>query len=422
MNKPIALILGGTVPHSELIKQLKERGYYTILIDYLPNPPAKSVADEHLQETTLDENKVLAIAEERGAELVICGCVDQANITACYVMEKLGRKPPYSYEIAKNVTNKGYMKRMMLDHHIPTSNFVYVDNLEGTNDIRLRYPVMVKPADSNSSNGVKKANSEEEMRLHLKEALVISRNHRAVVEEFVTGREISAYCFITNGKAKLLMTAERLSVMDGEDKVIKCYASVAPAQISKMAERRAEKVATMIAQTFGFDNTPLFFQGLVNGDEISVIEFAPRVGGGISFQTIRENTGFDIISATIDSYLGVNVDLSNYHAPCYEMTVNTVYGYDGVYDHMTGYDALLQNGTIENMFFHKNSGAVIDNSRASSSRIGAFIVKAQNGADSKRKISEAFNALDAFDNNGKSMIRRDLCIPEQADDEVLMGK
>ena len=40
MNKPIALILGGTVPHSELIKQLKERGYYTILIDYLLNPPA----------------------------------------------------------------------------------------------------------------------------------------------------------------------------------------------------------------------------------------------------------------------------------------------------------------------------------------------------------------------------------------------
>ena len=421
MNKPIALVLGGTVPHSELIKQLKERGYYTILIDYLPNPPAKSVADEHLQETTLDENKVLAIAEERGAELVICGCVDQANITACYVMEKLGRKPPYSYEIAKNVTNKGYMKRMMLDHHIPTSNFVYVDNLEGTNDIRLRYPVMVKPADSNSSNGVKKANSEEEMRLHLKEALVISRNHRAIVEEFVTGREISAYCFITNGKAKLLMTAERLSVMDGEDRVIKCYASVAPAQISKKAERRAEEVATMIAHTFGFDNTPLFFQGLVNGDDISVIEFAPRVGGGISFQTIKENTGFDIISATIDSYLGVKVDLSTYHAPCYEMTVNTVYGYDGVYDYMRGYDALLQNGTIENMFFHKNSGAIIDNSRASSSRIGAFIVKASNGADSKRKIAEAFSTLDAFDKNGKSMIRRDLCIPEQADDKVLMS-
>ena len=218
MNKPIALILGGTVPHSELIKQLKERGYYTVLIDYLPNPPAKSVADEHLQETTLDENKVLAIAEERGAELVICGCVDQANITACYVMEKLGRKPPYSYEIAKNVTNKGYMKRMMLEHHIPTSNFVYVDNLEDTNDIRLRYPVMVKPADSNSSNGVKKANSEEEMLLYLKDALVISRNHRAIVEEFVTGREISAYCFVINGRAKLLMTAERLSVMDGRIK------------------------------------------------------------------------------------------------------------------------------------------------------------------------------------------------------------
>ena len=337
MNQSIAIVLGGTVPHIELINQLKKRGYYTILIDYLPNPPAKAVANEHIQETTLDEKKVTSIAKERKASLVICGCVDQANITACYAMEQLGLTPPYSYEIARNVTNKGFMKRVMAENNIPTSRFVYVENMEEANGINLRYPLMVKPADNNSSNGVKKANNKQEMLACLQDALSISRNHKAIVEEFVTGREISAYCFITKGRAKLLMTAERLSVIDGDDKVIKCYASVAPAKISQSATNRAEEVATMIANTFGFDNTPLFFQGLVNGDEISVIEFAPRVGGGISFQTIKENTGFDIISAVIDSYLGRKVDMSSYHAPQFELTVNTVYGYDGVYDHMTGY-------------------------------------------------------------------------------------
>ena len=411
LDKPIALILGGTVPHVELINQLKSRGYYTILIDYLPNPPAKAVADEHLQESTLDPETVRKIAKDRDASLVICGCVDQANITACYVMEQLGMTPPYSFELAKNVTNKGYMKRVMEENHIPTSRFVYVENLEDVVQINLHYPLMVKPADNNSSNGVKKANDKEQMVTCLKDALSISRNHKAIVEEFVTGREISAYCFITEGKAKLLMTAERLSVMDGEDKVIKCYASIAPARISATATKRAEDVATMIANSFGFDNTPLFFQGLVNGDDISVIEFAPRVGGGISFQTIKENTGFDIISATIDSYLGIKVDLSSYHAPRYEMAVNTVYGYDGVYDYMTGYDALLKDRIIENIYFHKNTGAVIDNKRASSSRIGAFITKAMNDADTINKVSEAFNRLDAFDINGVSMIRRDLSIP-----------
>ena len=101
----VALVLGGTVPHMELILQLKNRGYYTILIDYLENPPA---ADEHIVESTLDKEKVLEIAVERKVELVISGCVDQANISACYAMEKLGKYVPYSYEIARKVTNKRF--------------------------------------------------------------------------------------------------------------------------------------------------------------------------------------------------------------------------------------------------------------------------------------------------------------------------
>ena len=53
IDKPVALVLGGTNPHIELIKQLKERGYYVVLVDYLDNPPAKKYADIHEQESFL---------------------------------------------------------------------------------------------------------------------------------------------------------------------------------------------------------------------------------------------------------------------------------------------------------------------------------------------------------------------------------
>ena len=154
-NKPVALVLGGTVPHCEMIRQLKARGYYTVLIDYLDDSPAKSVADLHVQESTLDKEKVLEVARRMQAQLVICGCVDQANITACYAMEQLGHKPPYSYETALAITNKGVMKRVMMEKGIPTSKYIYVDSDSGIPEVALRYPVIVKPADSNSSNGVK---------------------------------------------------------------------------------------------------------------------------------------------------------------------------------------------------------------------------------------------------------------------------
>ena len=89
MNKPIAIVLGGTNPHKALIENLRTRGYYTLLIDYNENPPAKEIADNHIKFSTLDQEGVLSIAKSVNAELVISTCVDQANVTACYVGEKL---------------------------------------------------------------------------------------------------------------------------------------------------------------------------------------------------------------------------------------------------------------------------------------------------------------------------------------------
>lgn len=409
-NKEIAIVLGGTVPHCELIRQLQARDYYVILIDYLPNPPAKAVANEHIQESTLDKDAVLKVAVQRNASLVICGCVDQANITACYVMEKLNRRPPYSYDTALSITNKGEMKKVMLENDIPTSRYYYFNNSNDLDGIDLKFPVIVKPADSNSANGVKKAQDSSELAIYLKSALEISRNKRAIVEEFVEGVEFSAYCYIKNHKAKLLMTAERLSIMDGEDEVIKCYSSVAPARIGKKAEIEAESIATKIAEAYNLDNTPLFFQGIICKDKINVIEFAPRVGGGSCFKTIKENTGFDVIDATIKSWLGQQVSFDSWHYPNEVLVVNTVYGKDGVFDKIVGYQNLSNNGVIEAIYPIRSSGETIDNSRASSSRVCFIVVKSNTMLGVVDKIRQIYDEIDVLSTTGNSLLRKDVSI------------
>ena len=408
MEKPIALILGGTVPHVHLIELLKERGYYTILLDYTPNPPAKGYADEHLPVSTLDNDAVLEVARDKKSSLVISTNVDQANVTCCYVAEKLGLYSPYSYETALDVTDKQRMKRIMWENNIPTSRYVQVASVNEAKLIELNYPLMVKPADSNSANGVKRAYTREELETYLPDALRFSRNGKAIIEEFVTGKEISAYGVVVKRKAKLLMHQERVSVYDGEDKVIKCYASLAPSRISDIAANKAEQILTMIAEAFHLDNTPLFFQGIVNGDDISVIEFAPRVGGGISFQTIKDATGYDIISAALDSYLNIPITIDRWHPMNSKYAVNQIYGTNGVYDKTTGGEAILKDGTVNVLSFYKHQGDVIDSSRASSSRIGVMVVSDKTESGLRKKIANAFSKLDSFDECGKSIIRRDL--------------
>ena len=409
MNKKIAIVLGGTAPHIEVIRQLKERGFYTILIDYFDNPPARAAADEHIKESTMDQEKVLEIARERNASLVISACVDQANITACYALEKMGLYAPYSYETAKKITNKGDMKKAMLDNDIPTSKYIYIDDASNIPEIDLQFPLMVKPADSNSANGVKKAENPEELKEYLDNAIKISRSNRAIVEEFVEGPEISMYCFVQDKKAHLIMTAERISIIEGEKNVLKCYSTIAPARPAKGLENRIEEVATKIASVFELDNTPLFIQAIVKDGDVSIIEFMPRVGGSTCFSTIHDNTGFDIISATIDSYLGIRPEL-NYHKCEHLLITNEVYGKNCVFDHFEGEDELLKNNVIKHMIYHKAKGAVIENSRAATSRLGACIIEADSEDEMYDKVKTAFEKLDAFDDKGENIIRREINI------------
>ena len=406
-NKPIAIVLGGTSPHIELIHQLQGRGYFVVLVDYLPNPPAKVHADLHEQVSTLDLEAVLAVSRKYNASLVISACVDQANITACYVAEKLNLAHPYSFELANNITNKGYMKKLMVENDIPTTNYYFLDSGEELTTFNLRFPVMVKPADSCAASGVKKANNKAELDEFLAQAKKVSRTGRTVIEEFFSGVEVSVYAFIKNHKANILMVSERVSIIEGEKQVLKCYATITPPNISEVALQKIQETSTKVANVFGFDNTPFHIQFIIDGDEISVIEFAPRVGGGISYKNIKSNTGFDIISATIDSYLQKPVDVK-YQLSSRYFSVNLAYGIPSVFDHMTGVYELIADGTIDSIHYHKTSGTTVSDDRASGGRIAAILISGDSRQEVLDKVKYTFENINAYDAEGNQILRKDL--------------
>ena len=409
-SKPVALVLGGTVPHIELIRQLKARGYYTVLVDYLENPPACPYADLHLRESTLDDERVYQLALENDAELVIATCIDHANTTCCHVLEKMGKHAPYSYHTSVVIADKSCMKEVMQKYDIPTARHCTVQSVEEALKRRdLKYPLMVKPSDSNSATGVKKVNNQDEMRVFLAEALGYSRNGKAVIEEYKTGVEVSAYCFVEGHRAKLLMAAQRMSVIEGEKQVIKCYATVAPAQLSDEAYRRIEEAACKIAEAYGLNNTPLQVQAFVNGDEISVIEYAPRIGGGMSYKTIYDNTGFDIISAAIDSYLGIPVHVKAC-SPKGIRAINIIYAVPAIYDHIEGQDELLAENVIDGIYYYKTKGMRISDEKAASARIGSFVVSGESMVEIKAKLSKAMDRLEVYAQDGSKIMRKELSL------------
>ena len=164
------------------MEKLKKRGYYTILIDYFENPPAAAAADLHLRESAMDKEAVLRAAKKYHAALVLCTCLDQQIKIACEVAEELNLPHPYSSKKAIEVTNKEKMKQIMWKNGIPTSRYFSVHDVSEVHEIGLQFPIMVKPADSCGSAGIKKVENQEEVRTAVENALEWSATRSAVIE------------------------------------------------------------------------------------------------------------------------------------------------------------------------------------------------------------------------------------------------
>ena len=405
-NNPKAIVLGGTFPHITLIKKLQKRGFYVILIDYYEEPPAKPIADEHIQESTLNKEAVLKIAKEKKVNLVISTCIDQANVTACYVAEKLGLTMPYNYETAISVTDKSLMKEIMVKNAIPTSNFQKVNNLADLQIDNFNFPLIVKPVDSNSSKGVKKIDSKELINQYLSEAIILSRDGNAIIEEYIDGKEIGIDCYVKNGRAEVLMVKERRKIKL-EDNTQQIYGCFWPDNLRNKNLKKITKIATDIARVFKLDNTPLMIQAIANEDDISIIEFAPRIGGGESFRIIKLSTGFDIVEAAIDSYLNKKVEVT-FKKPTLYYVENFIYVHESKFKNISGYENLLNEGIIEYIDVFKSCGTQIGKDLTSNNRAGVFTVKGTTKEETIEKIQKAVQEIEVFDVNDKPIMIKEI--------------
>jgi biotin carboxylase len=407
LNKPVALVLGGTYPHRELVLNLIRRGYQTILVDYLPNPSAKELADEHIQESTLDVDVVLNIARERHAEIVISVCIDQANVTAARVSEILGLSAPYSGDIAEAVTHKILMKQRMLDHGIPTSRFISGSCLEDLLGHGLQYPLIIKPVDSNSSKGIQQIIDVSQLSSAVAAALEVSRCNELILEEFVEGSEVGVDCYIEDGQAHILISKERRKIPQAQTTEQQIYGCFWPSDLADRHRAEFKVIAESIARAFNLKNSPLMLQAIVNERGINVIEFGARFGGGESFRIIKLATGVDVVDLSIDCFLKrkpkLDIKISEHY-----YAENFIYVQPSVFDSVGYINGQEPCDELEYLHVYRKSGTPVGEKLSSNNRIGAFAVKGIDHAEVLNKLKQVIDVIEAYDTDGHAIMRKDI--------------
>lgn len=400
--KKKAIVLGGTMPHLHLIRKLKNRGYETILIDYFDNPPAKSEADRHIKESTLDKEAVLNIALKENADLVISACVDQANATACYVSEKLGLPHPYSYETALNVTNKRRMKKILIQNEIPTSDFRIIDPGDSVEKIKgLEFPLIVKPTDANSSKGVFVVNDENEYCERIKRSLEISRENKAIVEQFVSGTEIQVDCFAINGKSHVLMVKDHIVGIE-KGREIKPSGFVSPGPACSAHMEQIEEVASKIATAFNLDTVPFFYQAICNENGVFVFELAARSAGGTSFSSVGIRSGIDYLDLALDAFMQKKVTLKVNPNP-QKFTACFLHMKPGTFDRVEGIDELMEDGTIDYFYPFIVSGQKIGPENVWGNCVAAVMVLSETYEEGNEKVKKVLNYVKLLNDKHEDM-------------------
>ncbi len=404
-----ALVLAGGFPQIALIQELKSRGYTVLLADYYAEPVAKAYADAFYQVSTLDIPAITEVAKKEQVDFLITACTDQALLTVAKVSEELGLPCYVSYQTALNVTNKSYMKRMFDQYNVPTSRFVTMGQLEQEKIANLRYPLIVKPVDCNSSKGVKKVTNHQELEAAFADAVRFSRTNTAIVEEFVVGEELSVDVYVENGKAHILCVSNSDKIAADDKFVI--FRGKYPAVNEGPVMDEIRMTAQNIADAFGLKDSPMLIQLMCDGEHVYVLEFSARTGGGVKYDLIRRVSGFDVIKAVVDLTLGLKPHVETDQAQCRYIANEFIYCRDGIFDHLENFEELKEQGILSAYFQFTWKGAVFDGIENSGDRVGGFTIQDDTLEGIVRKHDIAVRDLRVIDNQGQDMMRHDLLTP-----------
>ena len=401
-----ALVLAGGLAQIELLQQLKDRGITTVLADGNPNALARPYADIFHAIPIFDIDAVKDLALREQVDFLITVCADQVLLVVAQVSEMLGLPCYIDYQTAQNVSDKKYMKRIFWDHHIPTSRYVQLQELDPEAIRHLRYPLVVKPVDAYSSRGVRKAQDPQELERYFAEALEISRAGGVIVEEFVSGDEISVDVYVENGVAKLLCVSNSEKIQS-EDRFIIFRGRYPVAATPELLEK-IRQVAQKIADAFGLTDSPMLIQMISDGENVSVLEFCARTGGNMKYLLIRRSCGFDVIKAVIDLTLGLKPHVALTEPEAKYIVNDFIYCQPGTFARLEGFEERMATGDLTDYCPLRPVGFQVRGVTSSSDRIAGFTVTGNSLEEFNEKHRKVVSFVKVLDDQGRDIMRHDL--------------
>lgn len=310
------LMMGGSAQQVPAIQAAKDMGYYTVLIDYLPDNPGQYVADKWYQESTTDIETVYRIAKEEGVSGILPYASDPAALPSAIVAERLGL--PTNPVKAVEILGVKHKFREFLQQHGFACPKTYTFSPSASLDevIRpikaLKFPIVIKPTDSSGSKGVSFLKDTSEIEKAIKLADSYSRNKIIIAEEFIERGHpdiIGGDIFVEDGK--IILYGDMGCLRGDNGKSLIPIGEKKPNGLNIKQSEAVHVELQRLVTALGIKNGELNIEIIVDTeDKPHFLEVGPRAGGNMIPIQLSDAYSVDLIKANVAAAMGEPTNLN----------------------------------------------------------------------------------------------------------------
>lgn len=399
-NKGRLFIIGASILQLPAIKKAKEMGLYIGVADYNPEAIGIKFADEYFNVSTIDEKGILEAVKKFGADGIMTLATDMPMRSVAYTCENL-RLNGISYETAVKSTDKGDMIKAFTENKVSCPWFYIVENIEELDEIckKITYPCISKPTDNSGSRGVMLINDESELR----EAFIYSsdngRSGRVILEEYMTGNEVSVEVIALNGVVNILQVTDKLTTGAPH------FVEMGHSQPSCLGKENIEKIkdlACRAVKAVGIENGPAHVEIMLTPEGPKMVELGARMGGDcITTHLVPLSTGIDMIKATIEIACGKEPDIEKKFNK--GSAIRYFNASPGVIKSIEGIEKALKIDGVKEISMVKNIGDTVENIGSSTDRVGFVIAQAESAAEAIKICEKAIETVEIYVGSEKNI-------------------
>lgn len=386
-------ILGASRLQVPAIMKAKEKGLYVYVLDYDSEAVGIQYADRFLEISTIDKEAVYAAAIQYNPDYIITSTSDMPVRTVAWVNERLGRPCDISYEGAICATDKVAMRNRMKKCGVPIPEYYEVHNLKEFLEVAERFPerFVLKPADNAASRGVvlvdmcKNPDLEE---IYMFSAQY-SRNGKSLVEEFMTGPEVSVESYTINGTPHIISITDKI-VSDFPYFVELGHTE--PSRLTIEQQINIMEVAEAAIRAIGMRDGPNHTEIKVTPTGAKLVEIAARLGGDfITSKLVPLSTGVDMIECSFDTLFGNKVNLCK-KKEC-GAAIRFLHTNEGIIQSIEGVETARDLPGVEEVAIYLSVGDRVLPLNNSSNRIGHVIATGKNAEEASKNADTALKRI-----------------------------